>query len=153
MTAVGMNDTAARQHWMGVLAMSELDAIEAAWAKLSDPPAYEVIRRPEVGLVMVRGRSGGVGPPFNLGEMTATRCVVRLPSEITGHGWVAGRSPRKAELAAAFDGLLQDPALGPLLIDTVIAPLAAALDVRRRARAAQTQTTRVDFFTLVRGDE
>jgi alpha-D-ribose 1-methylphosphonate 5-triphosphate synthase subunit PhnG len=143
----------ARRRWMGVLAMSEPAALESAWTGLAEPPAYEILRRPEVGLVMVRGRVGGIGAPFNLGEMTVTRCAVRLAGGITGHGWVAGRAPRHAELAAAFDALLQDPARGPAVLDDVIGGLANAIEARRRERAARTQATRVDFFTLVRGDE
>ncbi len=67
------------------------------------------MRGPEGGLVMVRGRAGGGGAPFNLGEMTVTRCTVRLGSGLVGHAYVAGREPRRAELAALVDALMQDP--------------------------------------------
>ncbi|GAB4376283.1 MAG: hypothetical protein Kow00121_23160 [Elainellaceae cyanobacterium] len=73
---------------------------------------------------MVQGRTGGAGQPFYLGEMTITRCVVRLETPdleeaiasqfpegvIVGFGYVAGRSHRHAELAALCDALLQHPA-------------------------------------------
>ena len=71
---------------------------------------YRVLRGPEAGLVMVRGRAGGGGAPFNLGEMTATRCTVRTEAGFVGHAYVAGRNERQAELAALADALLQDPA-------------------------------------------
>ena len=69
------------------------------------------MRGPETGLVMVRGRAGGSGSPFNLGEMTVTRCTVQLGSGTAGHAYIAGRDERQAELAAVADALLQDPAL------------------------------------------
>src|SRR5689334_13720997 len=98
----------ARRRWMAVLAKTPGEALERAWESLPDRPAYRVVRPAEIGLVMVRGRIGGTGAPFNLGEMTATRCVVELDSGgAPGFAYVAGREPRKAELAAAFDALLQ----------------------------------------------
>jgi alpha-D-ribose 1-methylphosphonate 5-triphosphate synthase subunit PhnG len=142
---------ARRQRWLGVMALGDEATLESAFAALDPPPAYELMRRPDVGLVMVRGRVGGVGQAFNLGEMTATRCVVRLACGRIGHGWVAGRAPRKAELIAVFDALLQDAAHP--LHDRLITPLAAQLAERRQKRAEETAATRVEFFTLVRGDE
>src|SRR5580704_11781109 len=111
-----MNDTisapdpiAARQHWMAVLARAPADAIEAGLTQDGHLPAWTRVRGPETGLVMVRGRAGGSGSPFNLGEMTVTRCTVRIGSGATGHAYVAGRDERQAELAAVADALLQDP--------------------------------------------
>ena len=59
---------------------------------------------------MARGRPGGDGAPFNLGEMTVTRCTVRLEDGTVGHAYVAGRDMRQAELAAVLDAVLQGPA-------------------------------------------
>ena len=50
--------------------------------RLGTLPDYRVLRGPEAGLVMVRGRTGGGGAPFNLGEMTATRCTVRTETRL-----------------------------------------------------------------------
>jgi alpha-D-ribose 1-methylphosphonate 5-triphosphate synthase subunit PhnG len=144
---------AARQRWMSVLAQATGAEIERAWQALPERPEYRVVRRPEVGLVMVRGRAGGSGAPFNLGEMTVTRCTVDLPSGMAGHGYVAGRNVRHAELAAVFDALLQDPLLSAGLEEAVIAPLEAGQRERRRQVAARSAPTRVEFFTLVRGDD
>jgi alpha-D-ribose 1-methylphosphonate 5-triphosphate synthase subunit PhnG len=102
---------------------------------------------------MVRGRAGGSGAPFNLGEMTVTRCTVDLPSGMAGHGYVAGRDVRHAELAAVFDALLQDPLLTTRLEEAVIARLEAGQRERRRQMAARSAPTRVEFFTLVRGED
>ena len=138
---------------MSVLAQATGAEIERAWQALPERPEYHVVRRPEVGLVMVRGRAGGSGAPFNLGEMTVTRCTVDLPSGMAGHGYVAGRDVRHAELAAVFDALLQDPLLSAGLEEAVIAPLEAGQRERRRQVAARSAPTRVEFFTLVRGDD
>jgi len=144
---------AARRRWMSVLAQATGAEIERAWQALAERPEYRVVRRPEVGLVMVRGRAGGSGAPFNLGEMTVTRCTVDLPSGMAGHGYVAGRNVRHAELAAVFDALLQDPLLTAGIEESVIGPLEAIQRERRRQLAARSAATRVEFFTLVRGDD
>ena len=62
-------------------------------APIIDPPEPDVvsIRAPEIGAVMVRGRVGGAGDAFNLGEMTVTRCSLRLACGAVGHGYVQGR--------------------------------------------------------------
>src|SRR5580692_3071512 len=100
----------ARQHWMSVLARAPAEAIESALTRLGPLPVWTRVRGPETGLVMVRGRAGGSGSPFNLGEMTVTRCTVRMNSGLAGHAYVSGRDERQAELAAVADALLQDPA-------------------------------------------
>ena len=100
----------ARRRWMAALAKAAPGALERAWADLADRPEYGFLRRPEIGSAMVRGRAGGNGRRFNLGEMTVTRCSVRLADGTAGHAYVAGRDKRHAELAAVFDALMQDPA-------------------------------------------
>lgn len=144
-------DANPRRRWMGILARADIHDLESAWDGLVHKPDYEFLRGPETGLVMVRGRAGNVGKRFNLGEMAVTRCAVRLEDGTVGLSWVMGHSSRKAELAAAFDGLLQNETVRPLLEKNVLAPL----DERRRLQLATQRTlaeeTTVDFFTLVRG--
>jgi alpha-D-ribose 1-methylphosphonate 5-triphosphate synthase subunit PhnG len=137
---------------MGVLARAGREELEAAWRALVPSPAYTNLRRPETGLVMVRGRVGGTGDPFNLGEMTMTRCAVRLAdgARATGLSFVAGRDTRRAELAAVFDALLQDRRRHDAIEDTVITPIEMRLAAQRRRRASDVAATQVDFFTLVR---
>lgn len=147
------NDTETRRRWMSVLALARAEDLEAAWSALAVRPAYRLVRCPEIGLVMVRGRAGGTGTRFNLGEMTVARCSVELPSGAVGHAFVGGRDLRHAELAAVFDGLLQDPASRPGLEVRLIGPLEAAHRDRRMAAQARSAPTRVEFFTLVRGEE
>ena len=142
--------TAARQRWMAVLAKAEDGALEAAWAGLADKPEYRFLRPPETGLVMVRGRAGGTGGAFNMGEMSATRCAVQLEDGAVGIAYVAGRSARHAELAAAFDALLQQPELGDMLEEAVIAPLEATQRARREEERANAARSRVEFFAMAR---
>ena len=130
---------------MAVLARAEAQAINALLAPLP-LPAHE-LRPPETGLVMVRGRAGGDGAPFNLGEMTVTRCAVRL-GELVGHAYVAGRDKQQAELAAVLDAALQDPARHDALMDAVITPLAARQQAAREAEARRAAATRVDFLAM-----
>ena len=140
-------DTEERRRWMAVLARAAADEIAGLLADLPPLPAPERLRAPETGLVMVRGRAGGDGASFNLGEMTVTRCAVRL-GEAVGHGYVAGRDKRQAELAALLDAALQDPARRDALMDGVIAPLAARQQAARDAEARKAAATRVDFFAM-----
>ncbi len=136
----------ARKSWMAVLARAGADEITALLP--SDLPAFRRLRGPEAGLVMLRGRAGGDGAAFNLGEMTVTRCTVRTEDGLTGHAYVAGRDGRQAELAALVDALLQDPARHNALHEAVIRPLAAAQASRRETTARKAAATRVDFFTM-----
>lgn len=148
---------AARRCWMSVLARASAAELEQAIAALRDKigalPAYRLIRRPEVGMTMVRARAGGTGRAFNFGEMTVTRCTLRTDDDLVGTSYVAGRSQRHAELAALFDALLQDPARRPQIMALVIDSLARAQDLRRNRRVERSAPTRVDFFTVVRGED
>jgi alpha-D-ribose 1-methylphosphonate 5-triphosphate synthase subunit PhnG len=146
-------DDAARRRWMSVLALAPTEDLETAWSALPERPAYRLVRRPEIGLVMVRARAGGSGTRFNLGEMTVSRCTVALPSGAVGQAYVRGRRPRHAELAAVFDGLLQDPASRPGLEVRLVGPLETAERERRVALRGRSEPTRVEFFTLVRGED
>lgn len=138
---------------MNVLARASADDLREAWDRLSAKPDYDFLRRPETGLVMVQGRAGGTGARFNFGEMTVTRCAVRVAAGHSGFGYVAGRDATRAELAAVFDALLQDDARADEVRRTIIAPLEADQKARRQRTDAKTAATRVDFFTLVRGED
>jgi len=134
---------------MGLLARAPARRLAAL---LPDLPAHALLRGPETGTVMVRGRQGGTGAPFNLGEMTVTRCTLRLDCGIVGHAHVQGRDKDHARRAALVDALVQTGA-GAALRETVLAPLAAEEAARREARARKAAATKVEFFTLVRGED
>jgi alpha-D-ribose 1-methylphosphonate 5-triphosphate synthase subunit PhnG len=137
-----------RRRWMAVLARAPAERLEALLDAIGDRPPYTVLRGPEGGLVMVRGRIGGSGTAFNLGEMTVTRCAVCIESGLIGHAYVAGREPRRAELAALVDALMQDPARADALEARVIAPLEQEQADRQAGRAGKAAATRVQFFAM-----
>jgi alpha-D-ribose 1-methylphosphonate 5-triphosphate synthase subunit PhnG len=132
---------------MAILARASAEDLSALLAALDPLPEAETLRAPGTGLVMVRGRAGGDGDAFNLGEMTVTRCAVRLGAHI-GHAYIAGRDHSKARLAALLDAALQDQALQPALLKSIIEPLATAQQAARAAEARKAAATRVDFFTM-----
>ncbi len=145
-------DIVERRRWMSVLARAETTELENVWSGVEPRPEYQFLRHPETGLVMVRARAGGVGASFNLGEMTVTRCSVLLDDGVIGHGYVAGINPRHAELAALFDALMQHSMRFAVLEAKLIGPICARLAAHLREEAAKTAATKVDFFTLVRGE-
>lgn len=148
MNASEQHSNGARQQWMAVLARASASEIEALLARCPPLPDYARLRGPEIGLVMARGRAGGTGQAFNLGEVAVTRCTVRGATGLAGHAYVRGRDLRLAELAAALDAALQDPEQAPTFEAGVIAPLAAAQARRREQAARKAAATQVRFFTM-----
>ena len=151
--------SAMRRAWMAVLAHTPRAELEAALSRALEgvsPPEFDWLRPPETGLAMVRGRVGGSGDAFNLGEATVTRATLRLrsPAEQAPVGVAChlGRDRRRAELAALADALLQLPEQHARLHGQLIEPLAAQLAEKRAARRDEAASTRVEFFTMVRGD-
>ena len=139
-----------RQDWMRILALSERKDIEAACQSLPPFPNFRLVRGPEIGMVMVQGRTGGVGAPFNLGEATVTRCTLQVDQGAVGTAYVLGRDRRHAELAALLDALLLDPERQPDVLSIVVRPLAAILHAQEAAQAQKAAATKVEFFTMAR---
>src|ERR1700716_4261722 len=142
---------AQRKAAMAVLAHSDAAEISGRLGEIA-LPAHEELREPENGLVMVRGRIGGDGAPFNLGEATVARAAVRLSTGEVGFGYTLGRDRRKARMIALCDALIQSDEFAEAVEAEVIAPLRTQMISERDRRAAQTAATRVDFYTLVRGE-
>ncbi|MGH6860002.1 MAG: phosphonate C-P lyase system protein PhnG [Phyllobacterium sp.] len=142
-----------RKAAMALLAQASAQEMKAFWDAWPDKPAVETLRGPETGLVMVRGRMGGGGAPFNLGEATVTRATVRLGNGAVGHAYALGRQSEKVRLAAVFDALWQEAANRPGVESRVLAPIARRLDAALENRRSETAATKVDFFTMVRGDD
>ena len=142
---------ARRKAAMTVLAHSDAAAIAECLGAIQ-LPAHEALREPENGLVMVRGRIGGDGAPFNLGEATVSRAAVRLASGEVGFGYTLGRDLKKARMIALCDAMVQSDELAAAVEAQVIVPLRAAMIARRDRKAAEAAATRVDFYTLVRGE-
>jgi alpha-D-ribose 1-methylphosphonate 5-triphosphate synthase subunit PhnG len=151
MTARPTDAVERRRRCHAVLARAGTEELQAAWQRVQGPP-YRALRPPEVGVVMLRGRVGGSGDPFNAGEATVTRCAVQIEGGALGVGYVLGRDRRKAELVAAFDALVQDEARAGAVMRDVVAPLAQAQALAREPAARAAAATKVEFFTLVRGE-
>jgi len=147
----GGGDVARRKAAMAVLAHAAGADIAACLEGVA-LPAYEKLREAESGLVMVRGRVGGDGAPFNLGEATVSRAAVRLATGEVGFGYTLGRDRDKALLIALCDALVQASAFAHLVEERVIAPLRAAQAADQQQKAARVAATKVDFYTMVRGE-
>jgi len=146
-----LNDQFDRKAAIDTLSAASAATLEGLWKQLGIVPEYRLVRGPETGLVMIRGRAGGGGQPFNLGEATVTRATVRLASGEVGHSYALGRDGEKAVRAALLDALWQRD---PQRIEAeVLAPLRSAADAADATMRAETAATRVNFFTMVRGDD
>lgn len=143
---------AARKAWMGLLAKTPAAELAQLWAATGRAPDHSLLRAPEIGGVMVRGRAGAVGAPFNLGEMTVTRCSVKLDCGTVGHAYVQGRDKEKARVAALVDALMQTGAADEVEVQ-ILAPLRKAATSKKTTRAAKAAATKVDFFTMARGED
>ncbi|WP_372604719.1 phosphonate C-P lyase system protein PhnG [Actibacterium sp.] len=141
-----------RQAWMSLAAKAPPARLAALMSTLGDLPGFEWLQPPEIGAVMVRGRSGGTGAPFNLGEMSVTRCSLALNSGEVGHGWVQGRDKDHARRAALLDAMMQTGRADDLRA-RVLGPLQDQMRDARRMRAEKAAATKVEFFTMVRGED
>lgn len=145
-------DVAARKAWLSLLSKAPAEPLAQLWSATGIELDYEVIRAPEIGGVMARGRMGATGAPFNLGEITVTRCSVRLASGEVGHGYIQGRDKEKAETVALIDAAMQSEDAAEIRRN-VLDPLAEEMSEAAAARARKAAATKVDFFTMVRGED
>lgn len=127
--------------------------LEEAWTLHAGGREIVPVRGPEVGLIMLRGRAGGGGAPFNLGEASVTRASVRLIDGTVGHAMVLGRNLEKARHAAAFDALWQLPERRGVVGREVVEVIERLVAEEDQFRAEETEATRVDFFTMTRGED
>ncbi len=146
------SSAAARKARLGLLAKTTEKELLAAWDRVNLRPEFEWLRAPEIGAVMVRGRAGATGAPFNLGEMSVTRCTLKLQSGEVGHGYVQRRSKIAAQVAALVDALMQTPAAAQMQAK-IIEPLSRQMDAVKETRAAKAAATKVEFFTVARGED
>lgn len=146
------SDYLTRPAWLAVLARATLAQLEVMAPAAGDLLTLKQVRPPEIGMVMLRGRVGGTGNPFNLGEASVVRCAVRLGEGPLGVSYALGRDKRRVELAALFDALLQDPNHHDELQRSLIAPLALAQAQARAHTQRDVAGSKVEFFTFVRGE-
>jgi alpha-D-ribose 1-methylphosphonate 5-triphosphate synthase subunit PhnG len=141
-----------RPAWLAVLARATLPQLADRLPPVCELAPLQQVRPPEVGMVMLRGRIGGTGNPFNLGEASVVRCAVRLGDGPLGVAYALGRDKRRAELAALCDALLQDPRQHDALQRDLIAPLARLQAQTRAQTQNEVANSKVEFFTFVRGE-
>lgn len=140
--------------WIGVLARAQSRDIATILAATRVPGlVHHVIKPAATGTVMIEGRAGGTGHRFNLGEATVTRCIVKLEDGSVGVSYALGRDKVKAEHAAILDAVLQKSE-GPTL-DRILAQLIVLHELhlsQKELKSRKAAATKVNFFTLVRGE-
>ena len=142
-----------RRAFMAILAAANIEEITTGLQRVAADIAFFQLRRPETGLVMLRGRMGGNGSAFNIGEATVTRANVRLESGETGFACILGRNPEKANAAALADALWQKAEFTQRLHAEITVPVQRRLMLEARIKTEETAATKVNFFTMVRGDD
>lgn len=152
MTQTPQKNHARRQHWMSVLARADWADIEHRWKSVGIDLPYTILREPEIGLAQIRGKMANKGDVFNVGDTTITRASVQFKNDVVGHCYTMGRNLDKALTCAVIDGVLQHDQHNQVVMDAVIAPLQQAFIEKRKHRKQEIETSKVDFFTLVRGD-
>ena len=145
------DDTLQRKTMMATLADADLRELLDGLAAIGAVEMADM-RPAETGLVMLRGRVGGDGAAFNLGEAPVTRAAVRLATGETGFSYILGRDKEKARAAALCDALWQSPRHRDAVDRHILAPVRERCARARLRAREETAATRVDFFTLVRGD-
>jgi len=141
-----------RSQWMALLARSPLELLEQALGEqVNHPPLW--LRKPETGLMMIEARAGGTGERFNLGEVSITRCALRLPNTQSdapvGIAYVLGRSHKHARLAAMLDALFLSSA-DQSFQEKILAPIKQHLHAKRMEREERSAASKVEFFTVAR---
>ena len=144
---------AARKRAMGLFARATAAEFAGPIDRLWPNCEARDLKPVETGLVMLRGRVGGDGAPFNAGEATVTRAVVELATGERGYGHVLGRDGARARLAAIADALWQKPEARGDVETAILTPIATRLAAEAAKTRAETAATRVEFFTLVRGED
>lgn len=146
-----MQEIDERKLWMSVLATSDKNNILSFWEKTKIKVNYQWLRAPEIGSIMAQGRMGVTGNKFNIGEVTITRCSLKLDCGTIGHSYVQGRSKKKAEISALCDALMQTK-LAEKINKKIIKPLEKIKIDKKNKILSKAEATKVDFFTLVRGE-
>lgn len=141
-----------RAVWMSLLAQTPFPNFQILVQNYGALPQATWLREPEIGLAMVRARTGGTGSQFNLGEITVTRCTLKLSTGEIGHAYLAGRNKKHAEWAALFDALMQTDEAASVR-EKVLVPINASLAMQKQKIQAQAEVTKVDFLTMVRGED
>ena len=141
-----------RKQWLSSLATADENYLISLWDNLNMKIEYNWLREPEIGSIMVQGKAGATGDNFNVGEVTITRCSLNLDKKIQGHCYVQGRNKYKSKIAALCDALMQTEKK-EIIKRNIIDKLIKYKNNKRNEILSKTEATKVDFFTLVRGED
>lgn len=144
-------DIAMRKRNFAILARMPTSELKDALATLKRKPIYTFDRKPEFGMVMSEGRSGGTGSRFNLGHISITRAALRLNSGEQGIGYCLGQDEEKAELIAVFDALLKTDQ-AKYISDNLVEPARYKQQAECDKVSKKSASSTVDFFTMARAD-
>lgn len=144
---------ARRQQAMRILAGATSEDLRAVFDQSGVEAEAKMLRGPETGLVTLRGRMGGGGAQFNIGEATVTRATVKLETGEVGHAYHLGRDAERVRIAAIIDALMQRVESADLIEQRVLSLLKDSNAARDSRKRAETAATKVDFFTMVRGED
>ena len=103
-------------------------------------------------MIMVRAKADGSKKRFNLGEVIVSRCVLEVNQKYLGVSWVLGSNLKHVELAALFDGLMQDPEYHGKLNLSLLQALKEKQKKKDDIIVKDAADTKVEFFTLKRGE-
>ncbi|KFB11390.1 Phosphonate C-P lyase system protein PhnG [Nitratireductor basaltis] len=148
-----MTAALSRQEAMGILARAPGKRLGELFSQHELPSEAQDLRGPETGLVALRGRIGGGGSPFNFGDATVTRASVKLPTGEIGHAYALGRDQEKVRLSALLDALRQRSEHASRIDTQILFPLRHEQEAEDRLQREETAATRVDFFTMTRGED
>jgi len=145
-------DNKQRQEWIALLAKADPFLLKKAEKQLGKGIEYAYITKPETGMIMVRARADNKKSGFCLGEISVTKCILKIEKKIMGYAMVMGSDHDHAKNAALFDGLLQIPEYSSKLMQTLIPELKKISRNEKKKQAKQNQDTKVEFFTMKRGE-
>lgn len=135
---------------LAVVAAATGRELADAISRMAPLPEAVDLKPAETGLIMLRGRIGGDGAPFNVGEATVTRVVVRIATGEVGYGYRLGRDKGATRNAALIDALWQASHHRAYFESRVLDPIRARVAADRDIASREAAATRVDFFTLAR---
>ena len=141
-----------RKKNLGILAKANDEFLINLFNRTSLPKNYSWLRKPEIGTVMVQGRIGATGDQFNVGEITVPRCSLKINGDIVGHGYSKGRNKDKVKIIALCDALSQTNELESVR-KLIINPLEIEASKNKKQEREKAEATKVDFFTMVRGED
>ena len=133
-----------RRKAMATLAAAPGELLSEVWRDIGIEVEAKPLRGPETGLVTLRGR---------FGEATVTRATVKLTTGEIGHSYALGSDKEKASISATIDALWQRAESRAEIETRILAPLRSRLAEADAKRSAETAATKVDFFTMVRGED